>query len=48
MAKVIVAVSVVILLSLFCVLISTWLVWGILASVKEVIVLWREIKEREP
>lgn len=45
MAKVIAAVSVVILLSLFCVLIATWLVWGILASVKDVIELWRKIKE---
>lgn len=41
MAKIIV----ILLLLLFCVLIATWLVWGILIIAKEVIELWREIKE---
>lgn len=45
MAKVIVTVVFVILVSLFCVLAATWLVWGILIIDKEVIELWREVKE---
>jgi hypothetical protein len=45
MAKVIAAVFAVIVFLLFCVLIATGLVWGILTIVKEVIELWREIKE---
>ncbi len=45
MAKVIVTVVFVILVSLFCVLAATWLVWGILIIVKDVIELWRKIKE---
>lgn len=45
MAKVIAAVFAVIAFLLFCVLIATGLVWGILTIVKEVIELWREIKE---
>lgn len=45
MAKVIVTVFFVILVSLFCVLAATWLVWGILIIVKDVIELWRKIKE---
>lgn len=45
MAKVIVTVFFVILVSLFCVLAATWLVWGILIIDKEVIELWREVKE---
>jgi hypothetical protein len=45
MAKVIAAVFAVIVFLLFCVLIATGLAWGILTIVKEVIELWREIKE---
>ena len=45
MAEVITAVFFMILFSLFCVLAATWLVWGILIIVKEVIELWRKIKE---
>lgn len=45
MAEVITAVFFMILFSLFCVLAATLLVWGILIIVKEVIELWREIKE---
>ena len=45
MAKVIVTVLFVILVSLFCVLAATWLVWGILIIDQEVIELWREVKE---
>ena len=45
MADVIAVVFVVTLFSLFCVLIATGLTWGILIIVKEVIELWREIKE---
>lgn len=41
MTKVIAAVSVVILLSLSCVLIATGLVWGILIIAE----VWRKIKE---
>lgn len=35
----------VILFSLFCVLVATLLVWAILIIVKDVIELWRKIKE---
>ena len=45
MAKVIAAVFAVIVFLLFCVLIATGLAWGILTIVKEVIELWREIKD---
>lgn len=45
MAEVIAAVFVVTLFSLFCVLAAAWLVWGILIIAKEVIELWRKIKE---
>ncbi len=45
MAEVIKAVLFVILFSLFCVLAATVLVWVILIIVKDVIELWREIKE---
>lgn len=45
MAKVIVTVFFVILVSLFCVLAATWLVWGILIIAKEAIELWRKVKE---
>lgn len=45
MAKVIAAVFAVIVFLLFCVLIATGLVWGILTIVKETIKLWRKIKE---
>jgi hypothetical protein len=45
MAKVIATVFAVIVFLLFCVLIATGLVWGILTIVKEVIELWRKIKE---
>lgn len=45
MAKVIAAVFAVIVFLLFCVLIATGLVWGILIIAKEVIELWRGIKE---
>ena len=48
MAEVIKAVFAVIVFLLFCMLIATGLTWGILIIVKEVIVLWRKIKEREP
>lgn len=47
MAKVIVTVFFVILVSLFCVLAATWLVWGILIIAKEVIELWREVHGNE-
>ena len=45
MAEVIKAVFFMILFSLFCVLAAAWLVWGILIIAKEVIELWRKIKE---
>mgnify|MGYP000842226065 FL=1 len=45
MARVIAAVFAVIVFLLFCVLIATGLVWGILTIVKEVIELLRKIKE---
>lgn len=45
MADFIKAVFFVILFSLFCVLIATMLVWVILIIVKDVIELWRKIKE---
>ena len=45
MAEVIKAVFFVIVFSLFCVLIVTVLVWVILIIVKDVIELWRKIKE---
>lgn len=45
MAEVIKAVFFVILFSLFCVLVATLLVWTILIIVKDVIELWRKIKE---
>lgn len=45
MAKVIAAVFAVIVFLLFCVLIATGLVCGILIIAEEVIELWREIKE---
>lgn len=45
MAEVIKAVFFVIVFLIFCVLIATGMVWGILTIVKEVIELWREIKE---
>lgn len=45
MAEVIAVALVVTLFSLFCVLVATWLVWGILIIAKEVIELWRKIKE---
>lgn len=45
MVKVIATVFAVIVFLLFCVLIATGMVWGILIIVKEVIELWREIKE---
>ena len=45
MAKVIAAVFAVIAFLLFCVLIATMLVWVILIIVKDLIELWREIKE---
>ena len=45
MAEVIAAVFVVIVFLLFCVLIATMLVWGILIIARDVIELWREIKE---
>lgn len=41
MAKIIV----ILLLLLFCAILATIFVWGILIIVKEVIELWREIKE---
>jgi hypothetical protein len=45
MAEVITAVFFMILFSLFCVLAATLLVWVILIIVKDVIELWRKIKE---
>jgi hypothetical protein len=45
MAEVIAAVFVVIVFLLFCVLIATMLVWMILIIARDVIELWREIKE---
>ena len=45
MVKVIAAVFAVIVFLLFCVLIATGLVWGILMIAEEVIELLREIKE---
>ena len=45
MVEVIKAVFFVILFSLFCVLIATMLVWMILIIARDVIELWREIKE---
>nr|DAW51178.1 MAG TPA: hypothetical protein [Caudoviricetes sp.] len=45
MAKVIAAVFAVIVLLLLCVLVATLLVWGILVIVKDVIEVWRKIKE---
>lgn len=45
MAEVITAVFFLILFSLFYVLIATMLVWVILIIAKDVIELWREIKE---
>lgn len=45
MAKVIAAVFAVIVFLLFCVLIATWVVWGILIIARVVIELWRKIKE---
>lgn len=45
MAKVIAAVFAVIVFLIFCVLIATMLVWVILLIVKDIIELWREIKE---
>lgn len=45
MAKVIVTVFFVIVFLLFCVLVATLLVWTILIIVKDVIELWRKIKE---
>ncbi len=45
MVEVIKAVFFVILFSLFCVLVATLLVWVILIIVKDVIELWRKIKE---
>ena len=45
MAKVIATVFAVIVFLLFCVLIATGLVWGILMIAEEAIELWRKIKE---
>ena len=45
MAEVITAVFFMILFSLFCVLAATLPVWVILIIVKDVIELWRKIKE---
>lgn len=45
MAEVIATVFAVVVFLLFCVLIATELTWGILIIVKEVIELWRKIKE---
>lgn len=45
MAEVITAVFFMILFSLFCVLAAALLVWVILIIVKDVIELWRKIKE---
>lgn len=45
MAEVIATVFAVIVFLLFCVLIATGLTWVILIIVKDVIELWREIKE---
>lgn len=45
MAEVIATVFAVIVFLLFCVLIATGLVWGILTIAEEVIELWRKIKE---
>lgn len=45
MAEVIKAVFFVIVFLIFCVLIATMLVWVILLIVKDIIELWREIKE---
>lgn len=45
MVKVIAAVFAVIVFLLFCVLIATGLVWGVLMIAEEVIELWRKIKE---
>lgn len=45
MAEVIATVFAVIVFLLFCVLIATGLVWGILMIAEEVIELWRKIKE---
>lgn len=45
MAEVITAVFFMILFSLLCVLVATLLVWVILIIVKDVIELWRKIKE---
>lgn len=45
MAEVIKAVFFLILFSLLCVLVATLPVWVILIIVKDVIELWREIKE---
>lgn len=45
MAEVIATVFAVVVFLLFCVLIATMLVWVILLIVKDIIELWREIKE---
>ena len=45
MAEVIATVFAVIVFLLFCVLIATWVVWGILIIARVVIELWRKIKE---
>lgn len=45
MAEVIATVFAVIVFLLFCVLAATVMVWVILIIVKDVIELWREIKE---
>ena len=45
MAEVIKAVFFVIVFLIFCVLIDTMLIWVILLIVKDIIELWREIKE---
>ena len=45
MVKVIATVFAVFVFLLFCVLIATILVWVILILVKDVVELWREIKE---
>ncbi len=45
MADVIAAVPIVILFELLCVVVATLLVWWILMIVKDIIELWRKIKE---
>lgn len=45
MADVIAAVSIVILFELLCVVFAALLVWWILMIVKDIIELWRKIKE---